>query len=75
MNKHTTEIFMKRLLLLSLLLTITPSVMADEWAPKEPVGMPFPRVNAVSQFGEHWDTGKLLGKNGLLFLFNRSTDW
>ncbi len=56
------------------LLMFSPA-RAEEWAADVPTGSAFPRVEATDQFGEKWTTGKLLGNNGLLFLFNRSAGW
>tara|TARA_Y100001934_G_scaffold79489_1_gene98817 strand:+ start:602 stop:799 length:198 start_codon:yes stop_codon:yes gene_type:complete len=57
---------------LALLATVAA---ADEWAPGLPVGTPFPKVEALDQSGATRDFESLKGKNGLLYIFSRSSDW
>ena len=54
---------------------LTAVAAADEWAAGLPVGTPFPTVEASDQTGVEGDFDSLKGRNGLLFLFNRSSDW
>ena len=44
-------------------------------APGLPVGTPFPKVEALDQSGATRDFESLKGKNGLLYIFSRSSDW
>ncbi|MBQ73812.1 MAG: hypothetical protein CMQ20_02165 [Gammaproteobacteria bacterium] len=61
------------------LLFVTTVLLAQvsmaEWAEKFPVGSSFPPIEAEDQHGKKWDRSGLLAKEGLVFLFNRSTTW
>jgi len=50
-------------------------VLAQEWSSKVPVGGPFPSISATDQSGVRHKNEELPGKNGFLFLFNRSVVW
>ncbi len=59
-----------------ILLALSPATgIAADWAEGIPVGTPFPNIEATDQNGVSWDKEKLLGEKGLVFFFNRSTDW
>jgi hypothetical protein len=60
--------------LLSLLILVSPHVMA-EWAPELPVGSKFPTFAAEDQTKQKWTNTSLIGSNGLVLFFNRSTSW
>jgi len=57
------------------LLAVCIPAIADDWAAGIPVGTPFPSITAKDQHGTEWNNEKLLSGNGLLFSFNRSTNW
>lgn len=58
------------------LLTLAAAVaVANDWAPGLPTGTPFPRIQAVDHTGVEQNFESLKGRNGLLFMFNRSSDW
>jgi hypothetical protein len=51
------------------------SVADDGWASGVPVGTPFPNINANDQNGQTWTNKQLVGENGLVFYFMRSSNW
>ena len=63
-----------RNIILSCMLLAAPAAGA-EWAEKEAVGSPFPEIEATDQNGNHWNLKELIGPQGLIFFFNRSTSW
>ncbi len=65
------------LLLIASLLSVPRLAVAEtaEWAPGLPVGTPFPRIDALDHLGQARNFESLTGKSGLLYLFNRSSDW
>ncbi|MBD3648788.1 MAG: hypothetical protein HUJ31_15355 [Pseudomonadales bacterium] len=65
---------MKHISLLLLILA-SPFAYSAEWAEGLPTDTTFPNIEATDQFGKTWTLEQLLGENGMLFLFNRSTGW
>jgi len=62
------------LLFLMLQLGFVPSLSA-EWAKGIPVGAEFPNIKAQDHTANPQANEKLMGENGMLFFFNRSSDW
>tara|TARA_E500000331_G_C17145890_1_gene664908 strand:+ start:518 stop:757 length:240 start_codon:yes stop_codon:yes gene_type:complete len=62
-------------LLVFALLIMPLTSPADDWAVGIPEGTPFPNVNAVDQSGQTWSNKELIGENGLVLFFVRSSDW
>ena len=54
---------------------IWDGILAEEWAAGIPAGTPFPNINANDQDGQPWTNKELIGENGLVFFFVRSSDW
>ena len=48
---------------------------AAEWAPDYPVGSKLPPFRAPDQMGTLWTNETIMGQNGAVFFFNRSTSW
>ena len=64
-----------RLILMWLVLAISTQPAHAEWAADLADGSPLPVINAPDPFGNRQNNGSLMGKAGLLFQFNRSSDW
>lgn len=47
----------------------------DDWATGIPEGTAFPNVNALDQNSQIWTNRELIGENGLILFFVRSSDW
>lgn len=67
-----------RFLIAGVLAAIVQVSLADEeyaaqWGPA--VGETAPMLEAVDQHGKQQSIETLTGRNGLLFVFNRSVDW
>ncbi len=52
---------------------ITP--LHAEWAAGIPTGTEFPQINAQDHTSRVRTNKSLIGEHGLLFFFNRSSDW
>ena len=48
---------------------------AWQWAPEHPVGSPLPQFRLENHEGIASSIAELMGTNGTLLFFNRSTDW
>ena len=60
---------------LSLLQLLFATPLYAEWAAGIPIGTEFPQVSAQDHQGTSRSNENLMGENGLLFFFNRSSDW
>ena len=58
----------------ALQLIFTPTIYAD-WAAGIPTGTEFPQIKAQNQNDQQLTNDNLIGANGLLFFFTRSSDW
>ena len=62
--------------LIFLILLLVPVLsFASEWAPDYPVGSKLPPFEAPDQMGVLWTNKRIMGQNGAVFFFNRSTSW
>jgi len=64
-----------RLIFIWLALAISTQPVQAEWAADLADGSPLPIINAPDSLGNLQNNGSLMGKAGLLFQFNRSSDW
>lgn len=66
---------MKIVISLSIAQVLLISPLYAEWADEIPVGKEFPQVQAQDHLANPRTTDNLMGQNGLLYLFVRSSDW
>jgi hypothetical protein len=52
-----------------------PQAHAEEWAPALLNGATLPAIEAPDTLGQIQTNETLMGENGLLMQFNRSSDW
>jgi len=64
-----------RLLLTGLVLLGAAFSLAAQDMPGVPAGKPAPPFRARDQFGKEQTLSSLMGPNGLVLLFFRSSDW
>lgn len=64
-----------KIALFLLVISFANSLAAEEWAKEFKPGNPLPDVAAIDQWGKEQSTQTLMGTNGLIFFFNRSTVW
>ena len=67
-------IYSKQFLVFALLIVPFCSP-ADDWAEGIPEGTAFPNVDAIDQNSQTWTNRELIGENGLILFFVRSSDW
>ncbi len=68
----------KTCLALPLLLLLSSTANAEDgfvWAPAQPLGSTLPAFEVVDNAGNPTQISQLIGKNGTLLFFSRSTDW
>jgi len=59
----------------SLIPLIGISPLYADWAAGIPTGTEFPQIKALDHTTNERTNENLMGENGLLFYFNRSSDW
>ena len=61
--------------LVSCFLLLPAGIAADDWAANVPVGSIAPELQAIDQHDKDRNLDNLMGENGLMLMFNRSTVW
>ena len=63
------------LLISCLTFPVMTAAQDDNWAPGQPVGSMLPEFTLPDSTGTPREISSLRGSQGMLLLFNRSTDW